>query len=189
MQKLPASPVDFDNSRMQHAATDAELDLLDLTGFRRASPRVLVEAMCLEVGDDHEFEGNVLNLSHRGVRVERPYLSGETAPREVYLELAVPGIDEILIARGIRCFDQLGAPGPTTDGGPLGLVRRTGYRLWASCMRDLRILQEYVIELHRERLAAQRRQCPRHDWQPAASVGHSPTFGWADHIAGSSRYS
>ena len=174
---------------MLHADIDSELDLLDLTGFRRASPRVLVEAMCLEVGDDHEFEASVLNLSHRGVRVERPYLGGEAAPREVYLELAVPGIDEILIARGLRCFDQLGAPGPTSDGGALGLVRRTGYRLSASCMRDLRLLEEYVIELHRERLAARRGESAL--LRGNAVSHHTPWYesDWAEQLAGSARYS
>ncbi len=155
---LPGRQRAPDNGFMSDFDLDLELDLLDLTGYRRSSPRVTVEALCLEVEDAGEHEAQVLNLSQRGVRLERPYLGGGGAPREVYLELAVPGIDEILVARGQRCFDQIGAPGPHSDGGPLGLVRRTGYRLAAACTRDFNMLREYVIELHRERLAAQRHE-------------------------------
>ena len=42
-------------------------------------------------------------------------------------------------------------PRVTATGGPLGLIRRTGYRLVRAATRDLRRLEEYVVETCRVR--------------------------------------
>lgn len=114
--------------------------------FRRESPRIDVEALCWELVDRHEISGLAVDLSSMGLRIERPYVGGPTR-REVPLQLEVPGIDEIMWAKGDAVFDLV-VPGP----GPLGLVRRTGYHLKLAASRDLRLLKEFVFETHRARV-------------------------------------
>jgi hypothetical protein len=112
---------------------------------RRESPRIDVEALCWELIDGHERSGIAVDVSAAGVRIERPYTGGPTR-REVPLQLEVPGIDEVMWARGDACFDTV-----VRGRGPYGLVRRTGYRIVLAARRDLRMLEEFVIETHRAR--------------------------------------
>lgn len=113
------------------------------------APRIDVEAMCWEMVNGRETSALAVDLSSGGLRIERPYLGGHS-PREVPLQLEVPGIDEVMWARGDVCFDQVvQRAGPA--GGPLGLLRRTGYRIAIAAQRDLRHLEEYVVETFRAR--------------------------------------
>ena len=100
--------------------------------------------MCWESIDGREHSSLAVDLSSRGVCLERPFVAGMTrgiAP----LQLEIPEIDEIVWARGEPCFDEV-VSGP----GPFGLVRRTGYRI-AAATRELRMLADYVFETHRAR--------------------------------------
>ncbi len=120
--------------------------------FRREGPRIDVEALCWELVDRHEISGLAVDLSAMGVRLERPYTGGPTR-REVPLQLEVPGIDEIMWARGDAVFDVI-VPAAGPRGGAFGLLRRTGYRLVLAATRDLRMLKELVHETHRAMLRA-----------------------------------
>ncbi len=113
---------------------------------RRTSPRIDVEALCWEVVDDREVSSLIVDLSSHGVRVERPFVGGRVA-REVPLQIEVPGIDEVMWARGDVVFDQL-VP-MRSNGGPFGLMRRTGYRLAIAAARDLRLLRDFVHAMYR----------------------------------------
>jgi hypothetical protein len=113
---------------------------------RRTSPRIDVEALCWEVVGDREISSLVVDLSSAGARLERPYTGGRIE-REVPLQLEVPGIDEVMWARGDVVFDQL-VP-VQTNGGPFGLLRRTGYRIAIAASRDLRLLRDYVYAMYR----------------------------------------
>jgi hypothetical protein len=117
---------------------------------RRESPRIETEALCWELVDGKELAGFALDLSSGGLRIERPYTGGATK-REVQLELEIPGIDEVMWARGDATFDVL-VPTKLPIGGPLGLVRRTGYRIALAANRDLRRLREVVFETYQKRL-------------------------------------
>jgi hypothetical protein len=119
--------------------------------FRRTAPRVHVAAACLEVDDRREAQGLVIDLSPLGARLERPFFGGRT-PSEVYLEIIVPELEEIVVARGEPCFDVV-RPATIAAAGPLGLVRRTGYRIVEAAARDLRMLREFVFELRRAQRA------------------------------------
>jgi hypothetical protein len=121
--------------------------------LRRESPRIDVETLCWEVIDGREASGLAVDLSSGGLRIERPYTGGPTR-REVLLELEVPGIDEVMWARGDACFDVL-VPTATLAGGPMGLVRRTGYRIMLAARRDMRMLEEFVVETFRARRRSQ----------------------------------
>ena len=123
-----------------------------MRAYRREGPRVDVEAMCWELVDGHETSGLALDLSPSGLRIERPYSGGRTR-HEVPLQLEVPGIDEVMWARGDACFDVL-VPTRSPAGGPLGLIRRTGYRIVLAARRDLKMLEEFVVETYRARSEA-----------------------------------
>jgi hypothetical protein len=62
-------------------------------------------------------------------------------------------------AKADACFDVV-VPAAGPAGGALGLVRRTGYRIVAAASRDLRLLEELVIETDRvnRRHLARRRE-------------------------------
>ena len=117
--------------------------------FRREGPRIDVDALCWEVSDEGETSAMAVDLSQGGIRIERPYVGGRT--REVVpLQLDIPGIDELLWARGDVCSDIVVAAR-----GRLGpLVRRTGYRIAMAARRDRKMLREYVFDsfLMRQRL-------------------------------------
>lgn len=115
--------------------------------LRRSGPRIEIEALCWECVDGHEASGIAVDLSSLGLRIERPYTGGPTR-REVPLELEVPGIDELMWAKGSACFDVV-VPATGPAGGALGLVRRTGYRIVGAATRDLRRLEEVVVETDR----------------------------------------
>lgn len=145
---------------------------------RRVVPRTAVTARCWEVTNDKEQRGLVVDLSWEGVRLERPFLAGARG-EHVQLEIDVPGLGEVIWAKAGPCFDQLvPAPAGSALGGPMGLVRRTGYRLLAAASRDLRLLRDYLFEQRRlesERLASQRARAA----QPLPSILEHPTLGRA----------
>ena len=116
---------------------------------RRVSPRIDVEALCWEVIGDRETSALAVDLSTEGLRVERPFIGGRIE-REVPLQLEVPGIDEVMWARGDVVFDQLV---PMKTAGPFQLLRRTGYRIALAAARDLRMLRDYVYEIHHAKTA------------------------------------
>jgi hypothetical protein len=51
-------------------------------------------------------------------------------------------------ARGDVMFDTL-VQSKSAAAGPFGLLRRTGYRIAMAAQRDLRLLKDYVFEVHR----------------------------------------
>lgn len=121
--------------------------------IRRASPRIDVEALCWEIVGDRELSSLIVDLSTEGARVERPYIGGRIE-REVPLQIEVPGIDEVMWARGDVVFDQLV---PSRTAGPFQLLRRTGYRIAIAAARDLRLVRDYVYSLYEARLAEEDR--------------------------------
>jgi hypothetical protein len=147
---------------------------------RRASPRIGVEALCWEMIGERERSALVVDLSTHGARIERPFLpagyhdydalelgpAGRSsyvtpAPRPselariVPLQLEVPEIDEVMWARGEVMFDELvEARGPGARGGPFNLVRRTGYHLSLAATRDMRLLRDYIYDMHAKQQAA-----------------------------------
>lgn len=145
---------------------------------RRASPRVGLEALCWELVHERERSSLVVDLSETGARLERPYLPASyidydhlelgpagksrhiVAPvmprprdldRIVPLQLEIPEIDEVMWARGDVVFDEL-VP-VKHNGGPFGLLRRTGFHL-ALAARDTRLIRDYVYDVVSRRHAA-----------------------------------
>ena len=112
--------------------------------MRRESPRIDVEALCWELVDGKEAGGLAVDLSSMGLRIERPYTGGPTR-REMQLEIEIPGIDEVMWAKAEASSDIL-IPTVSAAGGPMGLIRRTGYRLIAAATRDLKMIKEFVFD-------------------------------------------
>lgn len=104
--------------------------------------------MCWEIVDERETSALLVDISTQGARIERPYFGGRIQ-QEAPLQIEVPGIDEVMWAKGDVVFDRL-VP-VRTNGGPFGLIRRTGYRIAVAAARDLRLLRDYVYEMHRQR--------------------------------------
>jgi hypothetical protein len=94
---------------------------------------------------DRERSALLLDISTEGARVERPFVGGRIE-HAVPLQLEVPGIDEVMWARGEVVFDRLIEA--KANGGPFGLIRRTGYRIAIAAARDLRLLRDYVWDMH-----------------------------------------
>jgi hypothetical protein len=113
--------------------------------LRRVSPRIDVEALCWETVGERERSALLLDISTEGARVERPFIGGRIE-HQVPLQIEVPGIDEVMWARGDVVFDRLIEA--KANGGPFGLIRRTGYRIAIAAARDLRLLRDYVWDMH-----------------------------------------
>lgn len=125
----------------------AATETFGMHDLRRISPRIDVEALCWEMVNERETSALIVDLSTEGARLERPFLGGRIQ-REVPLQLELPGIDEVMWARGDVMFDQI-VQTSSPSGGPFGLLRRTGYRIAIAAARDLRLLRDYVYEMHR----------------------------------------
>jgi hypothetical protein len=118
---------------------------------RRSVPRIGIEAFCSEILDGRERHAVVLDLSPTGLRMARPFVGGRM-PREVQLELELPGVDEIIWAKGHVCYDRIRPATAGSSAMALGrVVRTSGVRLVAAAARDMRLLREFVMN---QRLAA-----------------------------------
>jgi hypothetical protein len=118
------------------------------TVLRRYAPRIPTETFCTEYLEDRERYGLIVDLSHDGLRVQRPLDGAMARGPVVQIEFGLPEVDEIVWAKGEICFDQLWRARDT----PSGAVRTTGIRLISAAQRHLRMLREYVHEMHRARL-------------------------------------
>lgn len=105
---------------------------------RRRMPRVGIETFCTEIVEGRERHALVADVSAEGLRLTRPFFGGPS-PRMVQLELELPGVDEILWAKGYVCFEQVRCE-------PTGVVRTSGIRLAAAAARDLRLVRDYVMD-------------------------------------------
>jgi hypothetical protein len=115
--------------------------------LRRSSPRIETQALCWELVDDKETSSLIVDVSSDGARLERPYTGGRLC-REAPLQIEIPGIDEVMWAKGDVVFDQLVQTRRPT-GGAFGLLRRTGYRIVLAAARDLRLLRDFVYDMER----------------------------------------
>jgi hypothetical protein len=116
------------------------------TEHRRLAPRIELEAFASEIVEHKERHAVVLDLSQHGVLLARPFFGGRTTYETVQLEVELPGIDEIVWAKGQICYERVRPPSPTLDL-PLGrLVRESGIRIVAAATRDLRLIRDYVHE-------------------------------------------
>lgn len=125
---------------------------MNLADTRRLAPRIAVDGLCGVVADDELRPAAMRDLSAIGLRLERPF-DPKTARPVVQLEIELPGIDEIVWARGVVSFALLTPmPGRTASGQPRFWCR-AGLRLAGVCQRERRLLRDYVLETRRAQRA------------------------------------
>lgn len=118
---------------------------------RRLGPRITLDGLCGVVTHKDLRPAAMVDLSSMGLRLERPF-DPAAASRTVQLEIELPGVDEIVWARGHVTFAHLSPMGGTHADGQPRLWCRAGIQIDAAAGRDLRMLREYVIETRRARL-------------------------------------
>ncbi|NVB80290.1 MAG: PilZ domain-containing protein [Kofleriaceae bacterium] len=123
---------------------------MNLLDVRRMAPRIPVDGLCGVVANDDLRPAAMLDISTTGLRLERPF-DPRTASRVVQLEIELPGVDEVVWARGEVTFAFLSPMGGTTPDGQPRFWCRAGLRLADVCQRERRMLSDYVFESLRTR--------------------------------------
>jgi len=118
---------------------------VNLLDPRRLAPRITVDGFCGVVANDDLCHASMMDLSMTGVRLERPF-DPKTAKPIVQLEIDLPGLDEVVWARGIVTFAMLTPMGGVSPDGQPRFWCRAGLRLEDVCRRERRMLLEYVVE-------------------------------------------
>lgn len=123
---------------------------VNLLDVRRLAPRISVEGLCGVVANDDLRHASMRDMSTTGLRLERPF-DPKTASPVVQLEIELPGIDEVVWAKGLVTFAFLSPmPGRTADGQPRFWCS-AGLRIANVCERERRLMRDYVIETLRTR--------------------------------------
>ncbi|MGE5183426.1 MAG: PilZ domain-containing protein [Acidobacteriota bacterium] len=125
---------------------------------RRLAPRIAVDGLCGVVAKDDLRHAAMVELSAIGLRIELPF-DRRAATRTIQLEIELPGIDEIVWARGHVTYAHLSPLGGIDGEGQPRLWCRAGIHLEAAAWRDRRMLRDYVLETRRAR--ATRPGCTR----------------------------
>jgi len=107
------------------------------TSHSRLHPRIPVATLCTTVINDREQLACLVDISERGLRIERP-LRGRGDGRIVQLEFELPQVDEILWAQAEIRFDRMQRG---VAGQPL---RTSGVRIVAAASRHLRLMRDWV---------------------------------------------
>lgn len=111
---------------------------------RRLAPRITIDGLCGVVTDRDLRPAAMVDLSSRGLRLELPF-DPAAARRSLQLEIELPGIDEIMWARGHVTFARLSPMGGRHADGQPRLWCRAGLALDAAAERDRRLLRDYVM--------------------------------------------
>jgi hypothetical protein len=123
---------------MAHDFLDC-LRKIEVPGGRRLEPRLPAPgAFCTEVTDERERYAMVADLSPTGIRLHRPSMGPQE--RTVQVELDLPGIDELIWAKGVVCFNRVWR----AAGGPV--VHTTGIEIVRAASRHLRLLREFAFD-------------------------------------------
>ena len=110
----------------------------------------MVDGLCGVVSNDDLRHASMMDLSMTGVRLERPF-DPKAAKPVVQLEIDLPGLDEVVWARGVVTFAVLTPMGGRTLDGQPRFWCRAGLRLEDVCRRERRMLLDYVVENLRSR--------------------------------------
>jgi hypothetical protein len=107
---------------------------------QRRGKRVPLDVMYSEYVQERQMLGMIVDASEDGLRVQRLLKRTHTGSRVIQLEFALPGVDEMIWAKGEICFDQMW----NAKAAPTGLVRTSGVRLVAAARKHMRMLREFV---------------------------------------------
>lgn len=135
------------------ASYDHFMSIVDppsLTGTRRLAPRIAVDGLCGVVAEHDLQPATLVELSSIGLRIELPF-DRTYARRTLQLEIELPGVDEIVWARGRVTFAHLSPMGGRHADGEPRLWCRAGVHIEAAAGRERRMLRDYVVETRRAR--------------------------------------
>jgi hypothetical protein len=131
---------------------------MSLADPRRLAPRIHVDGLCgLVVGRELRHAA-MIDLSAIGLRVELPF-DPAAASRCVQLEIELPGVDEIVWARGRVTFAHLAPMGGCHADGQPRLWCRAGIHVELAAARERRLMRDYVIETRRASSVALSSSC------------------------------
>ncbi len=114
---------------------------------QRAHPRIAVETFCTAIGDHPDTHAIAVDLSPRGLRIQRPL--GGRLPRTLQLELEIPGVDELLWAVGEIRYDLVQNTRSAPARGLAGIIRTCGIHIVTAASYHRKLLREYVIDTYR----------------------------------------
>lgn len=120
---------------------------------RRLAPRISVDGLCGVVTGHDLRHAAMIDLSSLGLRLELPFDHTATR-RTLQLEIELPGVDEIMWARGHVTFAHLSPMGGSHPDGQPRLWCRAGVHIEAAARRDRHLLRDYVVETRRARRVA-----------------------------------
>ena len=117
----------------------------------RRSPRHRLDSFCTVVTDDTIQYANVLNLSEKGILIERPYFIKDN---EFGLELELPQIDELLWFKARHSHFR------GVKRGQKVLNFKRGLQIVGGASRHLKLVKEFVFD-QKEPLAEDKRWSSR----------------------------
>jgi hypothetical protein len=117
---------------------------------RRIAPRIVIDSLCGVVARRDFRHAAMVDVSATGLRIELPF-DRNAASRTVHLEIELPGIDEIIWARGHVTFAHLSPMGGHHPDGQPRLWCRAGIRIEDAAWRDRRMLRDFVLQTRRAR--------------------------------------
>ena len=120
---------------------------------RRLAPRIVVDGLCGVVAKHDLRHAAMIELSAIGLRIELPY-DRSAATRSVQIEIELPGVDEIIWARGEVTFAHLSPMGGLHADGQPRLWCRAGIHIADAARHDRRMLRDYVLETRRQTRSA-----------------------------------
>jgi hypothetical protein len=121
---------------------------------RRLAPRITVDGLCGVVAERELQPASLVELSSIGLRIELPF--DRTYARDtLQLEIELPGVDEIVWARGRVTFAHLSPMGGRYADGEPRFWCRAGVSIEAAAGRERRMLRDYVMETRRAKRASE----------------------------------
>jgi hypothetical protein len=130
-----------------------------LSDPRRLAPRIVVDGLCGIAAKSDFRHAAMIELSAIGLRIELPF-DRKIASRAVQLEIELPGVDEIVWARGEVTFAHLSPMGGHHPDGQPRFLCRAGIHIAEAAWRDRRMLRDFVLETRRLRQVRRRSDVP-----------------------------
>lgn len=124
----------------------------DVHDFRRAAPRIATEGICGVLAGRALVPASMIDLSWLGLRLELPF-DHTTAARDVHLEIELPGLDEIVWAKGHVTFARLTPMGGFHADGQPRLWCSAGVKIDVAAPSERRLVRELVMDTTRAREA------------------------------------
>lgn len=126
---------------------------MELADPRRHAPRIPTDGICGVVSGRALRPAAMLDLSWMGLRLELPF-DPAASSRTLQLEIELPGLDEIVWARGRVTFARLTPMGGQHADGQPRMWCKAGVLIDLAAASERRLIRDFVIESQRAQAAA-----------------------------------